>query len=345
MAQYRSPSPLDFFEPKWDQWRSQFITFRLVTELNKKDEEVQVASLKYCMGPEADDIFKTFGLSEENQKIFDVVLKKFDEYFKPKVNIIRMRRIFQRRIQQTHENEDTYLRALYAAAEDCNFGDLKKEKIRDQFIGGLLDEKLSEKLEHLYMSEPKIFTLELVTEYARTYCDIWIGRQKEREAMKQKHIDEVKGRQKHVDEVKNKPRSSPADRKQPHVYSCGYCGESHGRGSCPAYGKICKQCGRKNHYAKVCRSARRTRYIREVTESHERQEPATEEDEYFLGECIGSNGDKWNVDIEIDNKYIKFKVDTGADVTILNYSSYMKSLAKCVIHPRAIKLYQLQPVN
>ena len=46
--------------------------------------------------------------------------------------------------------------------------------------------------------------------------------------------------------------------------------------------------------------------------------PATEEDEYFLGECIGSNDDKWNVDIEIDNKYIKFKVDTGADVTILN---------------------------
>ena len=64
------------------------MTFRLVTELNKRDEEVQVASLKYCMGPEADDIFKTFGLSEENQKIFDVVLKKFDEYFKPKVNII-----------------------------------------------------------------------------------------------------------------------------------------------------------------------------------------------------------------------------------------------------------------
>ena len=138
MAQYRSPSLLDFFEPKWDQWRSQFMTFRLVTELNKKDEEVQVASLKYCMGPEADDIFKTFGLSEENKKIFDVVLKKFDEYFKPKVNIIRMRRIFQRRIQHTHENEDTYLRALYAAAEDCNFGDLKKERIRDQFIGGLL---------------------------------------------------------------------------------------------------------------------------------------------------------------------------------------------------------------
>ena len=53
-----------------------------------------------------------------------------------------------------------------------------------------------------------------------------------------------------------------------------------------------------------------------------------------MGECIGSNyDDKWNVDIKIYNKYVKFKVDTGADITILNYSSYMKSLAKCVIHP------------
>ena len=43
--------------------------FCLMTELDKKDEEVQVATLRYCMGPEADDIFKTFGLSEENQKI------------------------------------------------------------------------------------------------------------------------------------------------------------------------------------------------------------------------------------------------------------------------------------
>ena len=48
-----------------------------------------------------------------------------------------------------------------------------------------------------------------------------------------------------------------------------------------------------------------------------------------MGECIASNDDKWNFDIEIDNKNIKFKVDNGADVTILNYSLYMKSLAKC----------------
>ena len=49
----------------------------------------------------------------------------------PKVNVIRMRRIFQSRLQQPSENEECYLRVLYTASEDCEFGALKRERIRD----------------------------------------------------------------------------------------------------------------------------------------------------------------------------------------------------------------------
>ena len=34
---------------------------------------------------------------------------------------------------------------------------------------------------------------------------------------------------------------------------CDYCGYSHVKGSCPAYGKTCNRCGRKNHFAKICK--------------------------------------------------------------------------------------------
>ena len=40
MAQRRSPQPLNFLEPKWDAWKSTLMTFRLVTELNKKSGEI-----------------------------------------------------------------------------------------------------------------------------------------------------------------------------------------------------------------------------------------------------------------------------------------------------------------
>ena len=37
---------------------------------------------------------------------------------------------------------------------------------------------------------------------------------------------------------------------------CNYCGKKHVRGTsnCPAYGKICSKCHKKNHFALVCRA-------------------------------------------------------------------------------------------
>ena len=34
---------------------------------------------------------------------------------------------------------------------------------------------------------------------------------------------------------------------------CDYCGRSHDKGDCPAFGKTCNRCGRKNHFAKKCK--------------------------------------------------------------------------------------------
>lgn len=263
------------------------MTFRMVSKLHNEDSEVQVASLKYCMGPEAEEIVKTFGLLEQEEKDFDLILRKFDEYFKPKINVIRMRRMFQRRIQQPNENEEAYLRALYTAAEDCGFGDLKKERIRDQYICGLQDEKLTEKLEHLYMSNRDNFTLDLVTEYTRTYCDIKVGRQQEKDLHKQDSINEVSRENK---------LSLSRDQRYRRA-NCGYCGTVHSRGSCPAFGRKCNVCNKLNHFARVCRSARSNKQVQEVTEvpsDHYDVGDGTsveEEDRFFLGECITTCAD------------------------------------------------------
>ena len=37
--------------------------------------------------------------------------------------------------------------------------------------------------------------------------------------------------------------------------SCKYCGKTHSKGNCPAYGKKCQKCGRDNHFKSVCRSS------------------------------------------------------------------------------------------
>ena len=72
MAQYKPPNPLNFVEPNWPKWKSQYETFRLLTKLGEESEEVQVASIKYCMGPEAEEVMKTFGFSETQSKDYKV---------------------------------------------------------------------------------------------------------------------------------------------------------------------------------------------------------------------------------------------------------------------------------
>ena len=206
---------------------------------------------------------------------------------------------------------------MYTASEDCEFGALKWERIRDQFIAGLRDERLAEKLEHLYMSNSGDFTLDRVIEYTRTYCNI-----QEKEQESYECVDVIS---------QNKTMRAKTER------SCGYCGMTHSRGSCPAYGKRYNKCGKMNHFSIVCIISGETmRPKREVNvigtqESFGRggEEDENEEDApFFLGKNIHSNFSKdiWNVDISrpICNNGFKFNVDTGADVNILNYESYFK---------------------
>lgn len=37
------------------------------------------------------------------------------------------------------------------------------------------------------------------------------------------------------------------------INDCKWCGSSHPKGKCPAYGKTCSNCGKTNHFVKACR--------------------------------------------------------------------------------------------
>ena len=54
---------------------------------------------------------------------------------------------------------------------------------------------------------------------------------------------------------KSKTRSQPKSFKNQKDYTdCKFCGKSHDRGQCPAYGKVCNNCGHKNHFESKCTS-------------------------------------------------------------------------------------------
>ena len=69
---------------KWPEWKQRFTRFRTATKLNGESDEVQICSLVYAMGAEAETVIKSFVYAEEgDDKKYPKVLKPFDDYFVP----------------------------------------------------------------------------------------------------------------------------------------------------------------------------------------------------------------------------------------------------------------------
>ena len=98
MATVKPPEKVNFDKPEqWAQWSQRFKRFRTVTKLDKEKGELQVDSLIYIMGEDAEIIFRnmmfkredgTSGLlTTDEKKNFDCVMTAFSQYFQPELII------------------------------------------------------------------------------------------------------------------------------------------------------------------------------------------------------------------------------------------------------------------
>ena len=84
---------------------------------------------------------------------------------------------------------------------------------------------------------------------------------------------------------------------------------------CPAREAVCHKCKKRGHYEAVCRSAKVIRLVE------------GEEDDLFLGEIsTKKKANPWMTDPCVDGVEMQFKIDTGADVTIIPETMYRKQL-------------------
>ena len=71
------PENFNFSQPQeWPRWIRRFERFRKSAALAEKDDEVQVNTLIYSMGDEADDILRCFKLKDDEVKKYSVVKAK-----------------------------------------------------------------------------------------------------------------------------------------------------------------------------------------------------------------------------------------------------------------------------
>ncbi len=224
-------------------------------------------------------------ISHEDKKVLDSVITKYDAHFKVRKNLIFERACFNRRQQEKGESIELFITSLHQAADNCEYGAIKEEMIRDRLVVGIQDQSLSERLQ----MEPEL-TLEKTKKLVR-----------QREAVKQQaaHLKGTPSDQSGLEEVKtrytrkNKRFTKPNTGK---AQTCQRCGKSpHSFQRCPARDAVCFRCDRKGHYGSQCLS----KSVAEVTEnvSHIR-DPDPDSDEFYLDSAqTGETGKAWKIQL------------------------------------------------
>ncbi|XP_021374310.1 uncharacterized protein K02A2.6-like [Mizuhopecten yessoensis] len=98
---------------------------------------------------------------------------------------------------------------------------------------------------------------------------------------------------------------------------CGSCGFTHDSGKCPAKGSTCNYCKGQDHWKKMCRKR-----LRNKVHSIQSDEYETDDDELLTINTttvtdVSVIDDKWVTTLNINGEDVKFRIDTGARVSML----------------------------
>ena len=260
------------FKPdEWPKWIQIFEIFHKATGLDKQSDENQVNTLIYTMGDQADDVHISCELTQEQEKSFEEVKEKFENYFLVKRNVVFERAKSNSRKQQAGESVDKFIKDLYNLARYCNFGALKDELIRDRIVVGIDNRELSEKMQ----LDPKL-TLEKATNLARqretikqqqTILDVGFKySQVEVDGIVKGKFRRKKDGSSEKDKYKVKsPKNSKA--KTPSEKKCQRClGNFHPKKICPARLSKCRKCSKIGHWAQACRRSKPRKFFQVATE-------------------------------------------------------------------------------
>ena len=312
------PPPLDIHNTnvseKWKRFKLAWDSYSLATELNKKSEAIQVATLLTIIGEDARDVFSTFTWesAEEATKI-KPVLEQFADYCEPRKNVPFERYRFNKRTQEAGESYDQYRTALRKLAEGCEFSTITPEEIlRDRLVFGISDHKVRERL-----LRESAMTLKKTDEICRA------SESSSAQMREVGQTDTVNV----INTAKKGVRQRNATSKQ--GKACGNCGRHHEIGNCAARGKLCNECGKLNHFASVCRSGkRRTGTQKDVKTVEELAEFDESDGEiYVIGEISAVTlDDSQLVTVKLaSGNCLRFQPDTGAQCNVIPLELYKKA--------------------
>ncbi|XP_044756800.1 uncharacterized protein K02A2.6-like [Coccinella septempunctata] len=324
------------------------------TKAEMESEEYKAAVLLNCIGDKALKIYNTFEFQEskENQN-FASIVKKFESHFLPTINVTYERYLFFTREMKENESVDEYVTQLKHLSLNCEFNNLNDSLIKDRLVLGIKDKNVKDRLLRtknldLIKAVEICKSAEVTHKQLEVLCS-----SNSSSATRTEEVDLMEVRKKGKNSTQRYGRQKQQYKKgstndnsnyrnkisynnysnQSYEFRCTRCGSIHGPKSCRAYGKKCQNCGLMNHFSKLCKN----KNIKNI-EIHEEESSDNEELFIRLIELENINKDNWTADLNIFNKTISFKVDSGADVNVIPYVTYKSYFQNIKINESKIKL-------
>jgi hypothetical protein len=219
---------------------------------------------------------------------------------------------------------------LQSLIATCEYNTQRDSILRDQIVIGVADIQTREKL----LFDPQL-TLAKAVEILRA-CETSssIAEKMSAEAVNRLTLEKFK--QSKPSGHGQSDRRGSADKSEHRgsggqITNCKWCGGSHARRRCPAYGKQCTKCGKPNHFEKVCNN----------------EENVASMDHYVIHSLSDRHDSQWNVELLISDCPITFKVDTGASCNVLSRHWFDKvNRSKSQLQPGPqVRTYTGQSLN
>ena len=284
----------------WATWRSRFNNYLTASEVSKKDQTIQCAQLLHYIGEEGFKIYTTFQFADGEAGKLSVLMEKFEAHFVPKENLSYERYKFFSYRQQGNQAFEQFVTELKKQAQKCAFDTLEDSLIKSMIICGVTNSTMRERLlqdDSLSLQKAIDLCLAIETSKQRTV------------AIENKEVP--------LDVIR---KSKDKKVKQGQISNCSKCGRNHPINKCPAYGKFCNFCKNKNHFASVCRkklacvNLPKQKAVNAIDKSIENDRNCL-----FIGTLTQQNNSKdgWFTKLKLKDKFINFKVDTGAMANVL----------------------------
>lgn len=146
---FKQPKSLQIDENIHSNWKKFLQAYKIFLTASGKGEatpEVRAAILLNCIGEDALELINTFELSDNDLKDPDKIIQAFENYIKPRQNIIYERYVFYNRNQQEGEDFEHFLTAISKLVKTCDFGTQQDDMLRDRIVLGIRNREVQERM-------------------------------------------------------------------------------------------------------------------------------------------------------------------------------------------------------